>query len=612
MLGGGLVFRAYRGVSTDTQLHLMTKISLGLLAVMASGPFLLPLHTAPIPSFWPEWWAGALGLVAALAGLLGLRQRLVLPQILLLPALLALALLLQFALGRISFAQLGLFHASYLLWAALLMILGRQLAASEGLGRLADVLAIALLLGALAGAAAAMLQWLGLADRMAWVFNHGGGGVYGNLGQVNHHTHHAWLGIVSAFYLCGRGYLSRPLLWLVVLALGFGSVLGGSRSVFLYVLVLPAVLAWWHRSAAPAPGNRLLADALLLIPVLVALSFVGGLASSRLPEFLSLIGAEGNNAGAATMPGARLYEEVSGASVRVDMMRTAWLAFAEHPWLGQGAGNYAWASFLAAARQVEGGHLVVAEHAHNLVLQLLAEFGAPVTLAAIGLLAWWARGFIRQPWRLEHAWCAGVLGLGAMHSMTEYPLWYAYFLGPTALLLGATDRAPAISLVGRRVAVYLLLIGLGGAVILGKLRLDYSAIEAIGYRPLAADPDRERAWQISLERLLKLREESLLSPWATVGFATLVEPSRLQAEYRARLCKRGMRFSTARSLVTNCAMQLALAGAETEARDLVGAVLRAYPQGRAATLDQLRAGAARFPELESLRAVASEGSDAPR
>ena len=112
--------------------------------------------------------------------------------------------------------------------------------------------------------------------------------------------------------------------------------------------------------------------------------------------------------------------------------------------------------------------------------------------------------------------------------------------------------------------------------------------------------------------LLQLHDESMLSPWALMAFTQLAEPSRQQAGDRARLCERGIRFSPTRWLATSCAMQLALAGTEGEARRLIGDVLRAYPKERAATYDQLRAGVARFPELEALRAFASEGSNAPR
>ena len=97
----------------------MTRISLGLLALMVSGPFLLPFHTEPITSFWNEWWAGVLGLGAIATGLVAARDRLSLPPLLIVLALLLATLLLQFGLGRLVFPQIGLLYAIYLIWAGL-------------------------------------------------------------------------------------------------------------------------------------------------------------------------------------------------------------------------------------------------------------------------------------------------------------------------------------------------------------------------------------------------------------------------------------------------------------------------------------------------------------
>ncbi|OHC63535.1 MAG: hypothetical protein A2040_11275 [Rhodocyclales bacterium GWA2_65_19] len=576
---------------------------------MVSGPFLLPFHTDPIASFWGEWWAGALGLAAVVVGLVAARGHLVLPQQLLIPALLLAALLVQFALGRLVFPQVGLLFAVYLLWAGLLLVLGRHLADTLGLVRLADVLAGAVALAALIGAVVALMQWLGVAHEMPWIFPNSSGAIYANLGQVNHHAHFSWLGIASAFYLCGRARLSRRLLWLLVLLLGFGSVLSGSRSVFLYPLVLLAALAWAHRRDPQGPAARLVADAAMLLPVLVVLNFVGAWAAPRVPDFwvwlggiLSSpdVGSMAIKAGGSAMAGDRLYQEVSGSSIRLAILRTAWSAFVDHPWLGQGVGNYPWASFVAAAGRTGEERFMVAEHAHNIILQVFVEFGVPVAAAVIFLLVLWAKHFLRQPWRLEHAWCAAVLGMGAVHSLLEYPLWYSYFLGPTALLLGATDNRRAAPLAGRRVAFYLILAALGGTVILSNLRTDYSRIEAASNFPLAAHPDRERAWRISMDRMVQILHESVLSPWALLGFTILAEPSRQQARDRADLCERGIRLAPARSLLTRCTMQLAIAGRHAEARKLAVAVLRAFPAERAATTEELAKGAQEFPELVPL------------
>ncbi len=564
---------------------------------MVSGPFLLPFHTHPISTFWNEWWASALGLAATVTGLFAARDRLRLSPLLIIPALLLTILLLQLAFGRLAFPQIGLLYAVYLLWAGLLLVLGRHLAETIGLARLADVLALAFVLGAMVGMAAAMAQWLGVANRVPWIFPVGGN--CGNLAQCNHHAHFSWLGIASAFYLRGRDRLSRGLLWLLILSIGFGSVLSGSRSVFIYALVLLAAVAWARRREADGPASKLMADAFVLLPALVGLNFLAAWVSPWIPEFWTWLGITGETSGAA-MSGDRLFDQVSGSSIRLAIMSTAWAAFAEHPWLGQGVGNYIWASFVAASSHAGGEPFVVAEHAHNLVFQLLAEFGAPAALAVMLLLAFWAGRFFRQQWTLAHAWCASVLGMGAVHSLLEYPLWYSYFLGPIALLLGATDSTRGITLAGRRITAYLLLVALAFAVILGNLRSDYSKIEAITYQPLSAHSDRELAWRISMDRLLQLHHESLLSPWAMLAFATMAEPSRQQANDRARLCERGIRFAPVRSLVTRCAMQLAIAGRVPEAEKLALDVLRAYPSKRDTTIDELAKAALAYPEIAPL------------
>lgn len=530
--------------------------------------------------------AGALGLAGAVVGLLCVLGRpLKLPPTLGIPAVLLLTLLLQYLLGRWFFPQIGLLYASYLLWAGLLLILGRHLADTIGLARLADVLAGAFVFGAMAGAGIAFAQWMGISAYKPWTFP-SDGLIYANIGQTNHHVHYSWLGIASAFYLRGRGRLSRTILWLSIIPIAFFSILGGSRSALLYPVILLSVIAWARRKEPDGSLASLHADAALLLPAVIVLNFLGPVAGS----------------GSAF----RLYDAVSGPSERLAVARAGWSAFLDHPWLGQGAGNYPWASFLAAAGRAGDDPVRVAEHAHNFILQGMAEFGAPATCAVILLLVLWTRNFIRQPWGLEQLWCGAVLGIGAAHSLLEYPLWYAYFLGPTALLLGACDGGKTIILAGRRIAIYLIIAALGGASILTRLGIDYATIEAAYFHPLAAHTDREQAWRITIDRLKELQRESLLSPWALLAFANLAEPSQLQAQERAVLCERGIRFSPASALLTRCAMQLAIAGREADAAKLTLAVLRAYPQAKKSITADLAKGAQTFPEIEPLWALSDQ------
>jgi O-antigen ligase len=551
---------------------------------MASGPFLLPFHTQPITAFWSEWWAGALGLGAGIALLATCGRSLSLPRLLAIPGVLLVVVLVQFSLGRLVFPQVGLLYSTYLLWAGLLLAAGRYLVETVGLPRMAGVVASAFAAGALAGSAIALAQWLGASSGFGWIFPLQGGGIYANLGQPNHHAHYSWLGIASLFYLRGRGWLTRPVLWLAILPLALGSVISGSRSVFLYPLVLVLGVVWTRRRDPRGATALLLADALALLPVVIGLAVFGSWVSAYLP-------------GSATTSATRLYDSVSGPSVRLALARTAWAVFLEHPWVGQGAGDFSWASFLAAAARTGDEPFQVAEHAHNLLLQGLAEFGAPATVVVAVLLVVWGRRFVTLPWALEEFWVAAILGIGAVHALLEYPLWYSYFLGPSALLLGATDGGKALVLPGRRARPYLALIGAAGILILANLRADYAAIEAASYQPLATHPDRERAWRISMENLQKLHRDSLLSPWALLAFAELAEPSREQADARVALCEKGIRFAPARSLLTRCAMQLAIAGRSADARRLVDATLRAFPGARETTIEELATGGQTHPEV---------------
>ncbi|MEY8878341.1 MAG: Wzy polymerase domain-containing protein [Leptothrix sp. (in: b-proteobacteria)] len=112
---------------------------------------------------------------------------------------------------------------------------------------------------------------------------------------------------------------------------------------------------------------------------------------------------------------------------------------AQHPWTGVGAGafNFMWTMTPFPDRPV-----AFFDHSHNLLLQLAVESGLPLAATVVVLLAALAL-LSRAAWtqadeaRARSARCATfMLALVLVHSLLEYPLWYAYFLLPTALVLG--------------------------------------------------------------------------------------------------------------------------------------------------------------------------------
>jgi O-antigen ligase len=584
----------------------------GLLALMVSGPFLLPFHYAPIGNFWNEWFAIALGLGAALFGLIEFRNRniwgfLPLPIPLLIPAALLVALIVQFAFHRITFSQIGMLYAIYLLWASLLISLGRHLSESLKLHRLAIILATSIAIGATISSTIGLTQWLGLTEGIAWI--HPVRSVSANIAQNNHFAQYAWLGIASLLYLSEAGFLKRFQLWPLLMLNITASAGSGSRSIFLYPLVLIAVIAWMRSKSDQKPSPSTIVDTAMLLPALIAFNAILVAITAYSSELSSIFalfnaGSQFDPGKAATISaqasGSRLLENPDSAGFRIAFLKTSWAAFLEHPWIGNGAGNFAWASFEVASK-ASAGNLIVGENAHNLVFQLLAEFGVPVAVAVVLLLAIWATQFLQANWKAEHAWCASLLGIFAIHSMLEYPLWYSYFLGPTALLLGATSSGKAHVLTGKRIAVYLAIAGIVGGTILGKARTDYIELSTTVDNPYAADSNKETSWWISVDRLLKLHEESLLSPWATQTLLFISEPSKKSGGIRADACQYAIRFSADRKLITQCAIHLAIAGRKDEAQELTTAVLKAFPKQRTETRNEIRKVAENFPEVRLLQ-----------
>lgn len=126
-------------------------------------------------------------------------------------------------------------------------------------------------------------------------------------------------------------------------------------------------------------------------------------------------------------------------SLRVALWRDVVEIISQQPWLGVGWGqlNFVWTLTPLPARAAD-----VFDHAHSLPLHLAAELGLPITLLVLALLCaslWCARAAMQS--RLGIA-AALLLATVLLHSLIEYPLWFSYFLLPSAFFLawlGAAD-----------------------------------------------------------------------------------------------------------------------------------------------------------------------------
>ena len=533
-----------------TQLESMTassldRIALAALALMASLPFLVPLHTTPIPSFWSEWLAAALGLVACVA--LTSARRLPLPGAALLALGLAGIALAQNAFGLAPVPQLATLFALYLVWAAMLACTGRLVAEQLGMARLVRVLASAILIGALLAALLGFAQpWLAPLGWPGYPLRSGG-----PLGQGNHLSVYLWLGLASALYLRVTGRMPRAAFWSAVAVLALAAVLVGQRSAFLYAVALIAAAAWQWRSDRPsAPDGRRLALGIGLLFVL--LQPLGAL----LPIDLG---------SAAAPPAMRAIRELEGPSIRLQLLGLGCRAIAASPLAGAGIGAYPGLAYIHADSIDPADNPGPAEHAHNFLVDIAVELGVPAAVL-LGFAAFlWLRSLPRRAPSGEAGWGAAIVGMLALHSMIEYPLWHAYFLGPLAFIVGAFgsgrrfgSRASAAVLAAALVA--------SGAWTLHELRGDYVRLElALG----AGVPQ-----SAAKASLLGIPQASLLAPWVETTACVSLDPAKVPLRDGFAVCEAAMRFAPTPEAGANMAALLRRTGKEDDASDLLRRIAR--------------------------------------
>lgn len=253
------------------------------------------------------------------------------------------------------------------------------------------------------------------------------GRAVGNLRQPNHLASLLVWSIIALVPLMEWRRVPRWLGAIVGAVLALGVILSGSRTGQYGGL---AVLVLWGACdfRLSRTSRAMLAIGLPLVALTLWLGVAAYLSSQH-----QVFGAQ-----------ARLSE---GDSSHFAIWRNAVEMIRQQPWIGVGWGefNFAWTLTPFPDRPV-----AFFDHTHNLPLQLMVELGLPVSLAVLGLLlvALWqgARRAWSEPGSAGHgaraAWV--MVALIAVHSLDEYPLWYAYFLLPAAWAWGfALGSGPA-------------------------------------------------------------------------------------------------------------------------------------------------------------------------
>jgi hypothetical protein len=339
------------------------------------------------------------------------------------------------------------------------------------------------------------------------------------------------------------------------------------------MLVNFALIPLVYRRGSPEAGKKILRLALFALGVFV------------LVQVLNLYtdvftGPQGRPDSAGERL-ARALEIGSGSgerSERTQLFVYAWLIFLSHPVLGAGFGEFAWHAFELSTDLSGPFPPGLDRHGHNLFLQLLAETGvAGLLCVAVPLVSW----LHRLPWSHltpARCWALGVLAVIGLHSMVEFPLWHANFLGVFAMLFGfASPAFAAVELSRLRRGVFLLILVAGGMTARGVLS-DYRAFEQ-WYLGIEAKGARgERPDEGDFDVLKAMHEGSFFSPYFERLLSEAIELDERELNDKLAFNTQVMRLYPVPSVVHRQIVLLALADRGGEAARTLRGAVRVYPE----------------------------------
>lgn len=373
------------------------------IVVVLVVPWLWPFASGPSASVAP-WLAGAgCGVLVAIAIGAGANRMLL--------------------AATAVFAPLAAWHAvSPLEPAALggaLLLIGIAAGVGAELAERGDAIVIARAwwIAAAISTAFALLQYFAWAGAFApWISPTEAGTAYANLRQRNQFASLTALGLAALLWEARR---DTPLLVLGPLAawIGLGNAASVSRTGLVEFVALAVSMALWpgrSRRQAQVAACALVAygAGVLLLPVL--LESVTGMTPESLWQRVSN------------------PDSCAGRSV---LWSNVSHLIAQRPWLGWGWGELDFGHYMTL---YPGRRFCdILDNAHSLPLHIAVEFGLPVAVLVIGLMLWAvlrARPWSEPDTHRQLAWAA--LAVIAIHSLLEYPLWYAPFQIACGLAVG--------------------------------------------------------------------------------------------------------------------------------------------------------------------------------
>lgn len=385
---------------------------------------LITRHVHPQTVFFAEWWSAAAAIAGLLLYVVGGDDPFHRVRTSSVPFLVGVMLLVCLAWqwempgsGYVLYA--GFFLLSY--------VTGGLSVAGCGVSILCSGMVICALLQSLAG----LVQLLGV-TLDGWVMQKMFLQAFGNIGQANHYADLIFIGLGAHVFLCAKHVRDKRILLWPALALAFWLTLAAaasaSRSTLLYTFaffVLGGLAFWRGKEDAQVryAGKTLLLVGVFSVISQLLVTYGHILSAFDVTTALDRADDAGSN-------GQRLYNW--GAALQT---------IKAHPLMGQGPATFYKASIDAMFTTPPASFPKFAENAHNLILNMAAELGLPLTILVLGGIGvWYVRKLFISRLSLNGLLALSCIATVGLHSMVEYPLWYSYFILPVGLCFGIADQ----------------------------------------------------------------------------------------------------------------------------------------------------------------------------
>ncbi|MCG2576650.1 Wzy polymerase domain-containing protein [Dechloromonas sp. XY25] len=386
----------------------------------------------------------------------------------------------QYCFGGVEFIGDSAVASLYIVGAAFSYYLGDAFI-KNNIGTF-DLFCRVLVFGGLVSGLIAIQQWLQMDPLGIWTIEAmGGGRSIGNIGQPNNLATLCLLGILATVWLVEIGRISSFVGWLAVSILGLAVATSRSRTALLQILF--AILFVWLVLTTKKLRIKQFRFLIASCGLCVLLWF----SLPKLSE-LMFLSSSGMLRSAQDQGRLNIWALALHAMQEIPMSGYGWLQIGKMHALN--AERYAETPFF--------------EYSHNFILDMVLWNGPVIGVVFLIGIAIWFYTRIKARLNAESVIVIAMIGLVGVHSLLEFPLYYAYFLFPIMFIAGMVEGEYAQE-GGRGAELVIFSFAVLAVSGFGLLLVDYARVES-EYRYLrmisAGFAPNERVDEIQDIRLL--------------------------------------------------------------------------------------------------------------